>query len=105
MFETNNSFSINVLVVEDKDIYVLRKSNCIRDREINLLLISEDDKWHYTVIKSLNRLLSGRNSKHKYKQYFCTNCLQGFTLESSRDEHYGYCIDNETVRVGMPKKG
>ena len=33
------------------------------------------------------------------------NCLQGFTLESSRDEHQVYCIDNETVRVEMPRKG
>ena len=33
------------------------------------------------------------------------NCLQGFTLESSRDKHYAYCIDNETVRVEMPREG
>ena len=33
------------------------------------------------------------------------NCLQGFTLESSRDEHYTYCINTETVRVEMPKLG
>ena len=31
--------------------------------------------------------------------------MQGFTQELSRDEHYGYCIDNETVRVEMPSKG
>ena len=33
------------------------------------------------------------------------NYLQGFTLESSRDEHYAYCIDNESIRVEMPRKG
>ena len=33
------------------------------------------------------------------------NCLQGFTLESSRDQHQVYCEDNETVRVEMPQKG
>ena len=33
------------------------------------------------------------------------NCLQGFTLESSRDEHQVYCENNETVRVEMPRKG
>ena len=60
---------------------------------------------HYTAIKSLSRLLSSKNSKHHGKQYFCNNCLQGFKLESSRNEHYSYCIDNETVRVEMPKKG
>ena len=33
------------------------------------------------------------------------NCLQGFTLESSRAEHQVYYIDNETIRVEMPSKG
>ena len=69
------------------------------------MLISEDDKWHYTAIKSLSRLLSSSNSKHKHKQYFCNNCLQGFTQELSIDQHYSYCIDNETVRVEMSRKG
>ena len=33
------------------------------------------------------------------------NCLQGFTQESSRDQHQIYCEDNESVRVEMPKQG
>ena len=112
VFETNNNVLVNVLAVEDRDIYICQKgqqaeSNNRSDREINLLLISEDNRPepHYTAIKSLSRLLTSRNTKHKCKQYFCNNCLQGFTLESSRDEHYGYCVDNETVRVEMPSKG
>ena len=96
---------VSMLVTEGKDIYICRKTNCRCDREINLLLISEGDKWHHTVIKSLSRLLSSSNSKHKRKQYFCNNCLQGFTQELSRDQHYSYCIDNEMVRVEMPRKG
>ena len=72
---------------------------------MNLILISEGDKWHYTAIKSLRRLLASKNSKHAHKQYFCNNCLQGFTQELSRDQHYGYCIDNKTVSVEMPSKG
>ena len=69
------------------------------------MVISRDDRWHYTAIKNLSRLLTGRNTKQHGKQYFCTNYLQGFTLESSRDEHYGYCVDNETIRAEMPKTG
>ena len=38
----------------------------------------------------LSRLLSSENTKHKEKEYFCNNCLQGFKEESSRDEHIGY---------------
>ena len=74
-------------------------------REINLLMITENGINHYTAIKSLSRLLSSKNCNTKRKQHFCMNCLQGFTLVSSRDEHYAYCIDNETVRVEMPREG
>ena len=103
-FEINNDISINVLLVENKDIYICRKG--IRgDREINLLLISEGGTRHYTAIKSLSRLLYRRNFKHHGKQHFCNNCLQSFTLESSRDEHQVYCEDNEAVKVEMPRKG
>ena len=68
-------------------------------------MISEDGINHYTVIKSLSRLLRSSNTKHKCKRSFCTNCLQGFSLEVSRDEHRVYCEGNETVRVEMPGKG
>ena len=105
MFETKNDILVNVLVEEDKDIHICQNSDHKTDHEINLMLISEDDRWHYTAIKSLSRLLTSRHSKRHGQQYFCTNCLQGFKLELSRDEHYDYCIDSETVRVEMPKKG
>ena len=100
-FEMNNGISINVLSVENRDFYICRKG--IRgQREINLLLISEGGIRHYATIKSLSRLLSRSNSKHHDKQHFCTNCLQSFTLETSRDEHQVYCENNEAVRVEMP---
>ena len=57
------------------------------------------------MTKSLSRLLSSSNSKHHGKQHFCTNCLQGFTQELSRDQHQVFCEDNETVTVEMPCKG
>ena len=103
-FEAKNNISVNVFGSEGKDVYVLRNSNR-SDREINLLMISEDGINHYTAIKTLSRLLSSSNSKHKHKQHFCTNCLQGFDQELSRDQHRVYCEDNETVRVKMPRKG
>ena len=33
------------------------------------------------------------------------NCLQGFSYEESRNKHFEYCKDNETIRIEMPKKG
>ena len=93
-----------MLAVEGRDIYSHRKGQSM-GREINLLMVSEDGIWHYTAIKSLSRLLSSKNSNTKHKQHFCMNCLQGFTQESSRDQHQVYCEDNESVRVEMPKQG
>ena len=104
LFEINNDVSINVLAVEGREIYIHRKSGRV-GREINLLFIHEDGINHYTAIKSLSRLLSSKNSNTKRKQHLCTNCLQGFTRELSRDQHQVYCEDNETVRVKMPREG
>ena len=58
LFETKNDISINLLAIEERDIYICRKSNNKSEKKINLLLISKDNKWHYTTIKSLSRLLS-----------------------------------------------
>ena len=116
-FETRNNISVNVLAVEGRDIYIHRKGQRMMGpegpgscsdpmgQEINLLMVSEDGINHYTVIKSLSRLLKSSNTKQKCKQHFCMNCLQGFTQESSRDQHQVYCEDNESVKVEMPKQG
>ena len=63
-FETRNDVSVNVLAVEGRDIYFYRELGRMgpQNREINLLLISEDGINHYTAIKSLSRLLSSKNS-------------------------------------------
>ena len=95
-FESRNQISINVLVIEDRQIYICRKGGSY-ERSINLMLITEHNRKHYVAIKSLSRSLSKQNSKHKGKEYFCMNCLQGFIEESSRNEHEGYCKDNESV--------
>ena len=68
------------------------------------MIISENNRKHYVAIKSLSRLLSSENTKHKGKEYLCMNCLQGFKEETSRDKHIDYFIDNESAKVEMPHK-
>ena len=102
-FESQNQILINILSVEDRQIYICRKGGdyeCIA----NLMLITENNRKHYVAIKSLSRLLSSQNTKCKAKEHFCMNCLKGFKEESSRDEHVGYCKNNESVRIEMPHK-
>ena len=102
-FESRNEISINVLALEGKKIYICRKGREY-NRVANLMLITDGEKKHYVAIKSLGRLLSMQNSKHKESQHFCTNCLQGFADQHSSDEHYVYCRSNESVRIEMPVK-
>ena len=92
-----------MLVVEDRQMYICRKGGNY-EHIANLMLITENSRKHYVAIKSLSRLLSKQNSKHKEKQYFCMNYLQGFKEEKSRNEHIGYCKDNKSVRIEMPHK-
>ena len=98
-FEFRNQISINLLVIEGKQIYICRKGGN-HERIINLMIIGN----HYVAIKSLSRLLSSKNTNHKGNEYFCMNCLQGFKEESSGNEHIDYFIDNESVKVEMPCK-
>ena len=89
-FESRNQIVINMLAVEDRQIYICRKGGDY-DHIANLMLITKNNRKYYVAIKSLSRLLSKQNSKHKEAQHFCMNCLQGFKEECSRDEHIGYC--------------
>ena len=102
-FESRNQISINVLAVENRQIYICRKGGDY-SRVVNLMLITENSRKHYMAIKSLSRLLSKQNSKHKEAQHFCMNCLQGFREERPRDEHVDYCKNNVAVRIEMPHK-
>ena len=68
------------------------------------MIIEEGEKKHYVAIKSLGRLLSKMNSKNCLPHHFCSNCLQGFSDITSRDNHYEYCRSNESVRIEMPTR-
>ena len=99
VFKRKNDVSVMVLAVNRPELYIARKSECKCSKNVELLLIANGKCRHYTVIKSLSRLLGSRNSKHAHKQCFCLNCLQGFHSEIIRDKHYEYCKDNESVRI------
>ena len=108
-FEKDNpDIAVNVLCEEEEKekIYICRKSKYNdRSKIVNLLLITEREKRHYTAIKSLSRLLGSLNSKNEHKQHFCVNCLNSFNSVETRDKHFEYCVDREAVKVEMPRQG
>ena len=102
-FESRNEITINILALEGKQVYICRKGREY-NQVANLMLITDHNNKHYVAIKSLKRLLSMQNSKHRESQHFCINCLQGFAEKKSRDEHLVHCQNNEAVRIEMPNR-
>ena len=46
-----------------------------------------------------------QTNKHKEKSFVCLNCFNTFSIEYSCKNHIEFCLDNETVKVVMPKEG
>ena len=106
-FEKNNpEIAVNVLFVNQKSINIARRSefNGKRKKQVNLLMIVDGEKRHYTAVKNLSRLLGSMNSKHHGTYHYCVNCLNGFRTESARDKHYQYCSSHGEVKVKMPEE-
>ena len=102
--QLNPQISINVFGFEGV-VYPLRLSKRKSEQTINLLLISDGEKQHYCLIKSLSRLLSSQVSGHKESNVFCLNCLNHFPNEEKLKIHEEYCLKNQTIKIEMPEKG
>ena len=100
----NPQISINVFGFEG-DVYPLRLSKSESEQTINLLLISDEEKQHYCLIKSLSRLLLSQMSKHGHTNSFCLNCLNHFPNEEKLKIHEEYCLKNQAIRIEMPEEG
>ncbi len=111
-FEQVNNVGVNIFGYENgskkegirRGVYPRRITKTRSTRVVDLLLISDDEKQHYCVIKSKSRLLSSQTTKHKGKRWFCDYCLNGFDKEDSLNDHLEYCGNNEAVRTIFAKE-
>ena len=101
----NTSLKINVLMYEEKDCIPLYVSK-FHDRptHINLLLLSDDSKHHYVLIRNMSRLVASR-SAYNGKHYVCDHCLHPFTVKDAFDRHVPHCCMHAPQRVVYPEPG
>ena len=106
-FEKLNEISINVYGYEKLNgVYPLKISNAQHySHHVNLLLISEGEKKHYCLIKSMSRLLASQVTTKKAKKFFCPRCLNAFGRQDLLDKHLELCRDNSAMKIKMPEKG
>ena len=89
---------------KNQNIYTARRSgrNFKCKNQVNLLMIVDRGKRHYTAIKNISRSLSKLNRKIRRAYHFCMNCLNRFRKASARDKHFEYRGSNGHVKVNMP---
>ena len=103
--EKPNSIRINVFGYESKQPFPIHISKETFEDQMNLLLITEDEKKHYVLIKDFNVFMYNQ-SKHKERKHFCMYCLQCFSSESVLVKHASNCLTiNGSQAINMPKQG
>ena len=86
----------------DGSVHSLRISEVERENNIDLLLIEEDVKEHYCLIKNLSRLLSKQVAEDEKPKVFCRRCLNHFPNNEKLEVHKEYCSRKECVKIEMP---
>ena len=107
-FEQNNkTIALNVLFVPHniETIRVAHRSeyNHKREKQVNLLMISDGNKWHYLAVSNLSALLEGKLLNHDGDFYFL-NCFNSYTTKNKLKEHEEICNDHDSCRIQMSKR-
>ena len=103
--EKQNSIRINVFGYEDGQPFPIHISKETFEDQMNLLLITKDEKKHYVLIKDFNAFMYNQ-SKHKERKHFCMYCLQCFSSERILENHVNNCLTiNGAQAINMPKQG
>ena len=103
--EKQNSIRINVFGYEDGQPFPIHISKETFEDQMNLLLITKDEKKHYVLIKDFNAFIYNQ-SKHKERKHFCMYCLQCFSSERVLGNHVNNCLTiNGAQAINMPKQG
>lgn len=119
-FEKQNKLSINVFqyneVIDEDNIIneiknphvdiIFKSKNGNKYPCINLLLLQEEDNYHYIGVTNLNRLLNLKAENKRIRCKWCEKCLHGFRNPDYFDKHIALCnnANEETTLFTMPKE-
>ena len=100
-----NDIRINVFGYGKGQPFPIHISKEKFEDQMNLLIITEDEKKHYVLIKDFNAFMYNQ-TKHKNKRHFCMYCLQCFSSERILANHVNNCLTiNGNQAINMPKQG
>ena len=106
LFERNNNVLVNVFGYneEERCVYPLRISTGKHAGRVLLMLIGDESKGHYVVIKCMSRLLCGRTGKKTNKRFYCNKCLEDFSSDVALQKHVVCCEKLEYPSCGFSNR-
>ena len=107
-FELNNeSIALNILYVphKTKKISLAYKSkyNLTREKQVNLLMITDGEKWHYIAVTRLSGLLrevTGNNNGN----FYCLNYFHAYRTKNKLETHKKIGENHDHCHVKMPNE-
>ena len=103
--EKQNSIRINVFGYEKEQPFPIHISKEKFEDQMNLLLITKDEKKNCVLIKDFNAFMYNQ-TKHKERKQFYMHCLQCFSSGRILANHVKNCLTiNGNRAINMPKKG
>ena len=103
--EKQNSIRINVFGFENGQPFPIHISKETFEDQMNLSLITKDEKKHYVLIKDFNAFMYNQ-LKHKERKHFCMYCLQCFSSERILANHVNNCLTiNGAQAINVSKQG
>ena len=102
-FEKLNKIKIIVHIWQNglKGVRYNKLSSCY-DRVVNLLLVYQDENWHYCGVPKLSRLYYHTLSKH-HSHLVCDRCTRSFKSKDKFQTHYEWCARGKLQIERMPK--
>ena len=103
-FEKNNSIIVlNVLNTKQMEIFpaYISKYNSNCKKIIALLVLCNENGWHYFALKKLSALLREITSKHN-GDFYCLNYLHSFGIEKKLYRHEKVCKNKDFSGIALP---
>ena len=104
--QNNKTIALNVLFVpyNTETIRVAYRSEYNKkcEKQVNLLMITDGNKWHYIAIINLPTSLAKKSSTHD-GDFYCLNCFNSYTTKNKLKEHEEICNNHNGCHIQMPQ--
>ena len=92
-----------VLCATKEKIYpaYLSKYNSNCKKQVFVLIIPNEKKWHYLAVKKLSASLGVITSKH-HDDFYCLNCFHSFATKRKRHSDKRACENKDFCNIIMP---